>query len=233
MNCEQFRDDLELYALGALENQPAAALAEHLATGCALCHERLRQALEQSRLVSATVPLIEPPARLRRRLREAIAPAPLKQRLWLPWAVAAAAVLLLALAWTHQLRSQSSEEAKQARVSAMLRILGAPGTQAVPFADPKAPNLHGAVYIHRKLGLAIVIDQLPDAPGGWKYESWVVPKSGAPRPVEPFHPDSHGRALSVAPGPLDVAEIGAVAVSLEPENSHPVKPTRVVFAASI
>jgi hypothetical protein len=233
MNCEQYRDDLELYALGALEHQPAAALTEHLADGCSICQERLRRALEQSVLISSAVPLVEPPARLRRRLQEAIAPKPAKQRFWLPWAVAAAALLILAMTWTWQVRSRSSEEVRQARVSAMLQILGAPGTQEVSFTDPKLPNLHGAVYIHQELGLAIVIDHLPNAPSGWKYESWVVPKSGAPRPVEPFHPDSVGRALSIVPGPLNLAGVGAVAVSLEPENSHPVKPTTLVFAAKI
>lgn len=231
MNCERFRDDLELYALGALEREPANALAEHLATGCPICHEALRRALEQSRLVSSTVPLVDPTARLRRRLHEAIAPVGATRWRWLPWAVAAAAVLLLVVSLRQQFRSSSSESAAQARFSTMLQILGAPGTRNVAFTDPKAPALHGTVYIHQKLGAALVINRLPNAPTGWKYESWLVPKFGAPRPVESFQPDSSGRALSLVPGPLDLADTGAIAVSMEPENSRPVKPTTLVFVA--
>lgn len=237
MTCDQVRDDLELYALGALETEPANALAEHLAAGCISCNEALRRAMEQNRLVSSAVPLVDPPARLRRRVHDAISPVAAPQRQWLPWAIAVAALLALAAGFTLQNRSRQSAtviaQADQARVSTMLQILGAPGTQEVPFTDPKVPGLHGAIYVHQKLGLAVVIDRLPNAPTGWKYQSWVVPKAGAPQPVEPFHPDSSGRALSLVPGPVDVATIGAVAVSMEPENSQPTKPTTLVFAAKI
>ena len=55
-------------------------------------------------------------------------------------------------------------------------IIGAPSTREVSFTDPKVERFHGAVYIHQRLGLALIIDRLPSAPDGWKYESWVVPK---------------------------------------------------------
>lgn len=231
MSCEQFREDLELYAAGALEREPANALAEHLATGCRHCHEALQEALEQSRLISSAVPLVDPPRRLRRRVHEAIAPGVTPSRRWLPWLVAAAAVLLLAVGLRQQLRSSSSSAAEQSRVSAMLEILGAPGTQSIPFTDAKTPALHGTIYLHQKLGAALVVDRLPDAPPGWKYESWLVPRGGAPRPVESFEPDGHGRAMSLVRGPVNPAEISAIAVSMEPEHSRPVKPTTLVFAA--
>ena len=60
-----------------------------------------------------------------------------------------------------------------------------------------------------------------------------MPKDGAPRPIEPFHLDNGGRGVSVIPGPVDLADVKAVAVSLEPSNVTPTKPTKVVFAAAV
>ncbi len=242
MICDQFTDSVELYALGALESPEANALAEHLATGCPVCHEALRRALSQISLVSHDVPLVDPPARLRRRVQEAIAPSPVAAPWlqWLPWAVAVAALVTLAVGLTLENHTRSSENqiapmalAENPHVANMLQILGAPGTTKVAFTDPKSKQLFGTLYIHQKLGLALVIDSLPTAPQGWKYESWLVPKVGKPQPVEPFQPDQGGRALSIVPGPVDVANTAEVAVSMEPQNSNPVKPTTLVFAVKI
>jgi len=35
------------------------------------------------------------------------------------------------------------------------------------------------------------------------------------------------------PGPVEVADVAALAVSMEPGDSHPTKPTTLVFAAKI
>ena len=232
MICDQFTDSVELYALGALESPEANVLTEHLGTGCPVCHEALRRALFQISLVSHDVPLVEPPARLRRRVKEAIGPSPVAApwRQWLPWAVAAAAFVTLAVGLTLESRTRPSENP---HVANMLQILGAPGTTKVAFTDPKSKQLFGTLYIHQKLGLALVIDSLPTAPQGWKYESWLVPKVGKPQPVEPFQPDQGGRALSIVPGPVDVANTAEVAVSMEPQDANPVKPTTLVFAVKI
>ena len=240
MTCDRYREMLELYALGTLESVEANAVAEHLGTGCPACRQALRRALDLNVLVARDVPLVEPPARLRRRIGDSIAPIPAAKSTWFAWALALAALLALAIGLGLQFRLQRAQaemaqgqSADSARLSSALQILGAAGTKAVSFTDATRPELHGAVYIHRKLGLALIIDRLPTAPSGWKYESWVVPKSGAPRPVEPFHPDSGGRAVSVVPGPVEVTEVTGLAVSMEPENSLPKKPTTLIFEARL
>ena len=242
MSCDQMQENLELYALGALENDESNALREHLATGCASCARALQRALDLNLQISRNVPLVDPPSTLQSRIRESIAPSPAAPRRqnWLPWALAAAAVLALAVGLTLQTRlhtiptpSAPTPSPEQATLSSALEILHAPGTREVSFNDPKRPQLRGALYVHQKLGLALIIDQLPIAPAGWKYESWIVPKTGAPQPVEPFQPDHAGRAVSVVPGPVQVAALSGVAVSMEPLDAHPTKPTHLVFQTTI
>lgn len=240
MICDQIQDSLELYALCALEGGEAHLIEEHLATGCPSCSAALKRALDQNALVSSNVPLVEPPSRLRRRLGLAIQPSVAGNRQWLPWGLLAAAALLalvMGIGLQSRLHRQTEisriESSERARLFRTLQIVRAPGTREVSFTDIKDPQLHGAVYVHQKLGLALVIDRLPDAPAGWKYESWLVPKNGNARPVESFYPDSSGRAVSVVPGPINVAEVASLAVSMEPLNSRPTKPTTLVFAAKV
>ena len=237
MICDQFQESLELYALGVLEGEEASAISDHLSTGCPTCRESLRRALDQNLAIAHNVPLVEPPARLRRRVKEAISPAPDRARQWLPWSLAALAFILalgVGVALQTRLLQQrefaQSASADRARLLGTLQIIRAPGTREISLNDPK---VHGALYVHQKLGIALVVDRLPDAPSGWKYESWLVPKAGAPRPIEPFNPDNGGRAVSVVPGPLETGDMGAVAVSMEPKDSNPSKPTTLIFEAKI
>ncbi len=241
MSCDQFRENLELYALGALENDEANALKQHLATGCPFCAEALQRAINLNALIARNVPMVDPPPGLRRRIGQSIAPSgAVSGRHWLPWVLAAAALLALAVGLSVQMRLRQtgtqiaqSQLADQARLSSALEILEAPGTRAVSFSDSTRPQLHGALYVHQKLGLALIIDRLPVAPAGWKYVTWIVPKTGAPQLVEPFHPDHRGRAVSVVPGPVKVDELDGVAVSMEPQGARPTKPTQLVFEAKI
>ena len=232
MNCDQFSENCELYVLGSLDSAEANVMAEHLASGCAVCQAELRRAIAQNEIISRTVPLIDPPARFRRRIEKSFVPDRAPRWQFWPWAIAAAALLALVAGLVLQNRWRQAEGQQSARISNMLEILAAPGTKEVSFSDPKIHALHGSLYIHQKLGMALVVNHLPEAPTGWKYESWLVPKNGAPQPIESFHPDRSGRALTVVPGPIEVSNLTAMAVSMEPQDSHPTKPTKVVFAAS-
>jgi anti-sigma-K factor RskA len=44
---------------------------------------------------------------------------------------------------------------------------------------------------------------------------WVIPKGAKPSPAGMFQSQADGTALHVLTGPLDLATLGAVAVSLE------------------
>jgi Anti-sigma-K factor rskA len=230
MTCDQFQDMYELYALGALETTEATALRDHLAGGCNFCTKEIERAIELNEIISRDVPLVNPPSRLRRRIIESFAPRRVRRWQWVPWLVPVAALLVMTVGLMLQNRARRAE---LARVSNVLEILQAPGTKQVAFAGEKPDSPHGSLYIHQKLGIALVVGSLPAAPAGWKYESWVVPKTGNPEPVEPFQADAQGRAVSVVRGPVDLDTLAAVAVSMEPKDSQPTKPTTVVFAAHV
>jgi len=89
------------------------------------------------------------------------------------------------------------------------------------------------LFVHEKLGIVLIAGGLPAPPTGFRYESWIVPKNGAPKPIEPFQANSEGQAVSLIPGPLDITNIKAVAVSVEPDNVPAVTPTKVIFAAPL
>jgi hypothetical protein len=261
MSCDQFTDLFELYAIGVLEKEESQALRSHLDQGCDDCGKRFVQALMQANAVSETVPLEEPPAVLRNRIAASVAAAlPVSEAApvimmpkaakksrpaIVPWLVAAASIAALALGIGYEENARRTEvdalnasievsaKAEAQRTAAMLSILQAPGTKQVAFNINESTLPHGSLFIHKNLGVAMVVAHLPNAPAGWKYESWVLPKTGTPQPVESFATDNTGFAFTVVKGPVDVSQWSAFAVSMEPLDSTPVKPTKLVYAAPV
>jgi anti-sigma-K factor RskA len=251
MNCDQFSDDYELYALGRLEAPEKNELEAHLASGCENCSRKIDKAIELNATISGNVPRLEPSAALRRRIvetfdsarAETAVPPPAKRRASLGWMVAFAAAAILTLVFgvglffEHQARLFEERRAQAnstelARMTSALQILQAPGVKQVTFG-PQPETPHGSLFIHERLGIVLIAGGLPAPPSGFRYESWIVPKSGAPKPIEPFQANSNGGAVSLIPGPLDVANIKAIAVSVEPDNVAAVTPTKVIFAAPL
>ncbi len=163
----------------------------------------------------------------------------------IPWLIAAAATVAMVIGVGYEENArredaaalsaslESSQRAQAEHTAAMLSIIQAPGTKTVAFNINESNLPHGSLFIHKNLGVAMVVAHLPSAPAGWKYESWIVPKNGAPQPVESFATDNTGFAFTVVKGPVDVSQWSAMAVSMEPMNSTPVKPTKVVYAAPV
>jgi hypothetical protein len=251
MNCDQFSDDYELYALGRLEAPEKNELEAHLASGCENCSSQINKAIELNGMISGNVPRLEPSAQLRRRIVETFdssrvetpVPLPAKRRSPLGWmfAFAGAAILTLVfgvgLFFEHQARLFEERRAQAnstelARMASALQILQAPGVKQVTFG-PQPATPHGSLFVHERLGIVLIAGGLPAPPSGFRYESWIVPKSGAPKPIEPFQANSDGGAVSLIPGPLDIANIKAIAVSVEPDNVPAVTPTKVIFAAPL
>jgi anti-sigma-K factor RskA len=238
--CQDFHDDFELYALGVLDHEESAAIDAHLRTGCATCEARLRDALAVNAMVMSMVPDVVPPARLKRRVLASVG----VQRMswgWL-WAMAAACMLVVALWLSVQERSRAGELAQarrtilqvssqRDRLQQALSFLDDPTTMPVSFGKGQPLPPHGNVFIQPKLGVLLIASNLPTAQQGKIYEMWVIPKGGAPRPAGLFQSEG-GTALHILSGPVDLATLGAVAVTLEPEaGSQAPTSTPIIVAA--
>jgi anti-sigma-K factor RskA len=246
IHCDDYRELFELWALHALEPEEQRAISRHLESGCLECLPRAQNAIDMNAVISETVPRLEPPPRLRRRVQHmfgepAHEPAKSRRFVWWPVLAALAATALIAIVLFTQNRNlrdelstlQRQSRLETGRVAALASILQAPGTREINFGPGQPRTPRGSVFVHQQLGIVVVAGDLDSAPAGWKYETWVVPVKGNPRAIEGWLPDRGGRAISIVPGPIDSADVKAVAVSLEPPGASLAAPTKLVFAAPL
>ncbi len=71
-NCDQFRELIEAYALGALDPEDRAALEAHLATGCAECAKAVEEARWLVSQLAYTAPESAPSDMLKGRLMQTV-----------------------------------------------------------------------------------------------------------------------------------------------------------------
>jgi hypothetical protein len=239
--CQDFHDDFELYALGLLDPAEKEGMDAHLSTGCATCEAALKNALATNAIVMSMAPDVVPPARLKRRVLAGVGVHPMSWS-WLA-AVAAACMLMVALWFSVQERSRSSELAQarhtlievssqRDRLMQALSFLDDPATVPVSFGKGQPIPPHGNVFVHSKLGVLLIAANLPAAQSGKIYEMWVIPKGGAPRPAGLFQSQG-GTALHILSGPLDIGTIGAVAVTLEPESGSSAPTSTPIIVAAV
>jgi Anti-sigma-K factor rskA/Putative zinc-finger len=241
-NCQNFRDDFELYALGVLDPEEKAEIDAHLRTGCTTCEAALKDALAVNALMMSMVPDVVPPARLKRRVLVGVG----VQRMSWSWlaALAAACMLVVALWLSVQERSRAAELAQarhmliqvssqRDRLMQALSFLDDPATLPVSFGKGQPAPPRGNVFVHSKLGVLLIASNLPPAQSGKTYEMWVIPKVGAPRAAGLFQSGSDGTAMYILSGPLDVGTLSAVAVTLEPEAGSVAPTTKPIIVAPV
>jgi anti-sigma-K factor RskA len=226
LTCGELAELYELYALGVLDGPEKDALEDHIGRNCETCMKEINRAVENNALVFRAVPKLDPPPRLRSRI---LAGFGLETRpFWtraLPWAIAASALVVLLLVIGYSIRRHPQDTTATA-----IDFLATPGTRQVSFGG-NGP--HGSVLMQEQKGMLLVVVNLPVAPAGKMYETWIVPRTGSPKPTGQLKSQKNGDAVGFIPGPIDPSAIKAVAVSLEPAASNPVTPTEVVFAAPL
>lgn len=79
----------------------------------------------------------------------------------------------------------------------------------------------------------MLASNLPQAPAGKTYELWVIPKGGTPKPSGLFQSDARGAAMYVSTASVDLSNLGAVAVTLEPETGSAAPASTPVIVASL
>jgi anti-sigma-K factor RskA len=241
--CEELAEFFELYALGVLERGEKEQVDQHLARRCQTCTANLARATELNTMILAMAPEAAPPARLRRRVLASIGHE--RQR-W-GWAGALATALMVALAlWLGVQERERGNELADARRSLMqmtgerdrltlaLQFLSDPETKPASFGRGQKAAPRGYVFVHPEMGVMLIASNLPAAGSGKTYEMWVIPRGvcAAPRPAGLFQSDGV-RGLHILNGPLDVADVAAVAVTVEPVAGSQAPTSKQLIVASV
>jgi hypothetical protein len=239
MNCEELRDQYELYAIGVAEDPERSEIREHLSRGCEVCMAGMKKAREVTSILGGAAPLATPSPKLRRRL---LASVGVEQRGfgWSPFLGLALALSLFAVVYFYgresetqkmvarlndQLRQESIDLTKMNEAFAILN--GADTTVTSFGGGPK-----GKVFTSKSQGVLLIASNLPPAPAGKAYEMWVIPKGGKPVPAGLFQSDANGSAMHIQRGPV-VANADLVAVTLEDQAGAAQPTSPVLFAASV
>jgi hypothetical protein len=241
MTCEELKELFELYTLGLLESEENREVESHLERGCSTCRESLKNALAMNAVLSASCPDVAPPPGLKRRVMASVG---VHRRGWGWLGAFATACLLVITLWLGNEERQRGNDLAETRKTLMevadqrdrltqaLAILNQPETIQVTFGKglPKPPR--GNVFIHSKLGVVLVASNLPRLSSGRTYEMWLIPKGGAPRPAGLFQSTNDLSALHILSGPIDVAALGAVAVTVEPAEGSNAPTTQPIIVAA-
>jgi anti-sigma-K factor RskA len=240
-------EDLELFALGALPNDEAAAARAHVST-CSECAPRLAEVRGRMALLALAAPQRQPGPDAKEHLLAKIATERRGQRqalrtdegrapstMWWTWVLVPASLALalvcLSLSWQNRKLEKQLTTARQAaqgmanekhRADDLARTLMQPDTVTVKLAGTsQARFAAGVVKFNERLGVMLyAAEQLPALPSGKTYQMWLVPASGAPISAGIFKPEEIAIRLLTAQVPPNTTP-KAFAVTIEPDGGVP------------
>jgi hypothetical protein len=237
---EELQGEYELYAMGVAEEPGRGEIRAHLERGCEVCMLEMKRAKQVATMIGATAQQQAPSSKLRKRI---LASAGYEQRSYglAPWLGALAALCFVAAIYfggrersymeeMGNLRAQMRQQnIELTRLTEIMTIMNGANTREVNFgAGPK-----GKVFVNPSSGVVLMATNLPPAPAGKAYEMWVIPKTGNPVPAGMFQSQTDGSATHVQPGPIDIASLGAVAVTLEDAAGAPQPTTTPLIVAAM
>ena len=240
MTCAELSEIYELYALGVAEDDETIEMGAHIARGCETCRQGLADATALNVGILNLVEIESPPSRLKRRVLASIG---VEKPGWgWVWALSAAGLLVLSLWLGLQERTRTNElaearnqlmntQGQRDHLNQALQFLSDPQTQPASFGRGTNAPPRGYVFLHPQMGVLLIASNLPPAGAGKAYEMWVIPKGGTPRPAGLFQSDGT-RGLHILSGPIDMAMLGAVAVTLEPEAGSAAPTSTPIIVAS-
>jgi len=247
---DALREQVALYAIGALDAGERAAVAAHL-RGCAECAAELATLAPVSGAMAQIVTQREPPAALRARVLSSIAssasaPPRRSAGAWAPW-LAAAAMLVLATGtafYAAELRARILTLEGQLRVAldrvadgerrvavalrnaadaeAPLAVLWAPDVRRIDLAgQPAASRASGRAFWSPTRGVVLTAANLPPLPAGRTYQLWFVTAQQTPVSIGLVKPDANGAVRRLVDTRGNFPEPAAVAVTIEPDGGVP------------
>jgi anti-sigma-K factor RskA len=211
-DCNQFRELIEAYAIGALDPEERSVLEAHLATGCVQCAKAADEARWLVSQLAYSAPDAAPSDMLKGRLMQTVrAEADAKPRLapshqaipvWMWAAVAALLLFSVYSAWnTRQLeneihlandraaallaeRQKTEEQLSAAKRDAMATmIMMDPASHKIDLWGKDAhPETLEAKW-HSKLGVCVSGDKVPMPSANHVLEVWFIPKAPGAKPM--------------------------------------------------
>jgi Anti-sigma-K factor rskA/Putative zinc-finger len=230
-NCDQFREQIEAYALGALDPEDRSALAAHLATGCAECAKAVEEARWLVSQLAYTAPEAAPSDMLKGRLMQTVRaeaqsqatphviPAKNVIPIWLWAGLAALLMFSIYSAWnTRRLEGEIREANQRAAAIKIEREkveeqLADARREATIMLDPASrkialwgehahPETLEAKW-HSQLGVCIMGEKVPMPSANHVLQVWFIPKKeGAPpMPSAMVRPDANGKLMLYVSAP--------------------------------
>jgi hypothetical protein len=249
-NCDQFRELIEAYALGALDPQDRAALEAHLAGGCDECSKAVEEARWLVSQLAYSAPEAAPSDMLKGRLMQMVRaeaqakPHVVASKSSVPvWMWAAVAALLIFSAYSAWNTRRLQDEIRQAndRATALLQdrekseqllalekrkamILMDPSSVKIMPAGTAAQGLQLEAKWNPKLGVVVMGDKIPMPSEHHVFQLWFIPKDqkGKPMPSAMTWPDANGKfVMLISNPPESMDDTKALAITEEPEGgSH-------------
>ncbi len=236
-------EDLDLYALGALEGEEKQRFETHL-RACPSCQRDLAAARQRTALLGLAAPpvVLSPTVKstLMQKIhaepvatgKQTVAGRPKKARWGLRFSLGfglATAVLAIATFELLKIDLERGKEIKQlqAQVSqdaetmqAMGAVTSAPDSaQITLLQQPGEPPGQAHVLYNARMGVAVYSGQIAPAPADKSYQLWLVPSLGAPVNAGLVAANQENGAVVVRLTPGLAAK--AFAVTMEPLGGRP------------
>jgi anti-sigma-K factor RskA len=240
-------EDLDLYALGALDGEDKQTLEAHL-RDCPYCRQQLAAARQRTALMGLAAAQVAPRPQVKLALMDKVraekradsqsslpqtTPSKIRKKRWglrfslgfgLATAVLGFATYELAKQdldrgkQLQQLQAQISEDA--AALQAMGQVTGAPDSaQITLLQQPNQPPGQAHMLYNARMGLGVYSGQIAPVPAGKSYQLWLVPASGAPVNAGLVDANQQNGAVVVRLTPGLAPK--AFAVTLEPYGGRP------------
>ncbi|HEY3153366.1 MAG TPA: anti-sigma factor [Candidatus Binatia bacterium] len=224
MTHEEWFENGEIYALGALDGQEQKEFEAHLGAGCAICEAYVRETRETLMLLHRTLTPMTPPASVKTRLlddigREKVATLAPKQRpIARRWQVMtgtiAAGIIGIVIGGAYY---RNYYEPRHTVYSAVVDLLRDPATRDHPlYGSGPTPQAKGRFLWNESGEGHIFATNLPPAPQGKMYAVWTIAQQSAPRYVGTMNTDAKGQGGLHIKSPRGVKPVEIFAVTLEP-----------------
>ena len=230
-NCDQFRELIEAYALGALDPEDRAALEAHLATGCAECAKSVEEARWLVSQLAYAAPEAAPSDMLKGRLMQTVRaeaqsqaqPHVLRTKnaipFWLWVGVAALLVFSVYSAWNMRRlqneileannraatligeREKSEQQLALAKREAMILMDPNSVKIALKSGDAQGPQLEAKW--HSEWGVVVMGENIPMPSPHHVLQLWFIPKAAGkmPMPSMMIRPDANGKFVLLVSSP--------------------------------